>query len=743
MSIKKNDRSLEEAQQIFQAGLKLLQQGKSEEADVILLKAHQLNPNNIDVLNLLGIRFYQKQEYKTALHFLNCANTLSPASVLTLSNLGLVHNALLQFQDSLDCCEQAIKKNPSIPEAHNNRGNALKGLGRHEEALNAYKEAVRLRPNYAEALSNQGITLLEKNMPEEAIHLLNLSLEANPNLASSFNSLGNAFTLLENSKEAFLSFERALEIDPNYFDACINFGNSLKKFKQYKGAIKCYQHALKMNHQHAKIFYLLSEIYYEMGNYVLAKSYITKSISLDASDIEAIYSSIITQIPKLYKNQMEEVESRKLFSRQIESVEQNTPVEINPTKASRAITRHPFYLAYQDKNNEPLISRFGLLCTKQAQSIQDTLNTKTPEHYHSRKIKIGIISHYFCNHPVWHAITKGWVTQLNSNIFDVQLYNTNGNEDAETKLAKLTASDYINCGASITNAAQIIAKQGLDILLYPEVGMDATTKALACLRLAPIQIASWGHPETTGLTTIDFFLSADLFEPDEADLFYKEKLKKLPNLGSYFKNPDTQPYPPKLSELGIDCDSPILLCPGSPSKYTPKYDQVLTAIAKELGKCQFIFFDFDENLTVILKERIRLAFTEAQLDANEFIRFVPFLEKEQFFGLMNQAHLYLDTIGFSGFNTAMQAISCNLPIITIEGKFMRSRFASAILSLLGLNQFVCKSEKEYIDKAIELIKNKNLHKSYRSQIASLKGILFEDLQPIRSLESFLIERTSG
>jgi hypothetical protein len=43
---------------------------------------------------------------------------------------------------------------------------------------------------------------------------------------------------------------------------------------------------------------------------------------------------------------------------------------------------------------------------------------------------------------------------------------------------------------------------------------------------------------------------------------------------------------------------------------------------------------------------------------------------------MKQARLYLDTIGFSGFNTAMLAVECGLPVVTREGRFMRGRLAS-------------------------------------------------------------------
>ena len=641
----------EQAQHIFQNGLALLQQGNPEAADALFIEAHQLNSNNVDVLNLLGIRSYQKKDYQNAVAFLNQANLLYPNSAQTLSNLGLTHTALLEFREALHFFDLAIESNSNIPEVHNNRGNALKGLGRNAEATEAYANALALRPNYAEALSNQGVIFLEDGNPDKAIPLFEQALQINPNLAVALNSLGNALSQLGRDEESFTCFERALQINESYLDACLNFGNALKKAKKYEAAIHCFQHALKINPENATTFYSMGEVYYDAGDSALAKMNYTKSLDLNANNLEAQYALAIAQIPKVCKSQEEMSESRISFSKSLEILEISPILENNPALASTLIARHPFYLAYQDENNESLLSRHGQICTRQAQIIQNQLNKNKQIAKENGKIRVGIVSNYFYNHPVWHAITKGWVMHLNPALFEIHIFNTNGGEDTETELAKLNATTYLNCGNRVQQAAQSIADRDLDVLLYPEIGMDTTTKALACLRLAPIQVVSWGHPETSGLPTIDYYLSGQFLEPEGAKLNYCEELVELPNLGTYFLHQEIQATNLDLESLELDPNSPILICAGSPTKYTPVHDQVFVEIAKRLGDCQFIFFMFDENLTPTLKERIEQAFSKSQLNPNQFIRYAPFLKKEAFFGLMQKADLYLDTIGFSGFMT--------------------------------------------------------------------------------------------
>ena len=729
-----------EARLLFQNSFALLQQGEIEKADMLLTKAHKTDPSNVDVLNLLGIRSYQKQSFKDALELLHEANLLAPHSAQTLGNIGLVYIALESYSEALHFFDLSIAADGSIPETHNNRGNAFKGLLKNPEALASYEKAISLRPNYAEALNNQGVIYLEVGQLPEAVSLFERAIYINSHFAIAYNNLGNALTQLKNYELAFQCFERATQLNPQYLDAYINFGNSLKKCKLYSGAIKCYQHTLSIDPHNAIVFNLLGEIHHEMGDADLAKTYYAKSLELNPNNLEVQLALAVAQIPKVYKNQLETLGSREALIKQIEFLQIKQQHVYESKVEERVLYRHPFYLAYQDTNNEPILSQFGAISVQLAQCIQKKITPPSQSPRSHSKIRLGIASNYFSNHPVWHAITKGWVNHLNPDLFKIFLFNTNGTEDDETIAAKLN-TEYFNCNGSVLKTAQLIRNQDIDVLLYPEIGMDTVSRALACMRLAPLQIAAWGHPDTTGLPTIDCYLSAELFENSTSDLFYSEELIKLPNLGTYVEFEPGQNSDVNFVAPGINPNLPILICAGSPSKYAPEYDHVLTDIAKRLGACQFIFFDFEENLTSILKERLRMVFSNSNLEMTQFVHFVPFLKKEEFHDLMQKAHLYLDTIGFSGFNTAMQALLCDLPIITIEGEFMRGKLASGILHRIGLSDLVCHSTSEYIDQVVELIQNQHKRNDYRNQISKNLHVVFNDLEPIRALETLLIDRT--
>ena len=108
---------------------------------------------------------------------------------------------------------------------------------------------------------------------------------------------------------------------------------------------------------------------------------------------------------------------------------------------------------------------------------------------------------------------------------------------------------------------------------------------------------------------------------------------------------------------------------------------------------------------------------------------------------MKQVDVFLDTIGFSGFNTAMQAIECGLPIVTLDGRYMRGRLGSGILKRMGLTELVAQSEQEYIDLAVKLARDAGYRRHIRDRIAAGRHALFDDPAPIRGLEDFLVKVT--
>ena len=84
---------------------------------------------------------------------------------------------------------------------------------------------------------------------------------------------------------------------------------------------------------------------------------------------------------------------------------------------------------------------------------------------------------------------------------------------------------------------------------------------------------------------------------------------------------------------------------------------------------------------------------------------------------MSQADVFLDTMGFSGFNTALQAIESGLPVAAWEGRFLRGRLASGILRRMGMDELVADGDAAFVDIAVRLAQDAAWWGSVRERMA--------------------------
>jgi predicted O-linked N-acetylglucosamine transferase (SPINDLY family) len=107
---------------------------------------------------------------------------------------------------------------------------------------------------------------------------------------------------------------------------------------------------------------------------------------------------------------------------------------------------------------------------------------------------------------------------------------------------------------------------------------------------------------------------------------------------------------------------------------------------------------------------------------------------------MREATLFLDSVGFSGFNTAMQAIECGLPIVALEGDSLRGRFASGLLRQVGLEESIATDAASYAALAEGLVRDPARRLAIASHLRKHGQRLFGTREPVDALAAFLESR---
>jgi protein O-GlcNAc transferase len=412
--------------------------------------------------------------------------------------------------------------------------------------------------------------------------------------------------------------------------------------------------------------------------------------------------------------------------------------EVSDNLAEAVGSNLPFYLPYQGRNDRELQALFGaLVCGIMSERYGAAPIPGAPDV--DEKVRVGIVSGFFREHTVWKLMLRGWLHQLDRSRFRLFGYHTGTARDTVTSEAASLCEHFRQGPLSATHWRDTILADRLHVLIYPEIGMDKIAGRLAALRLAPVQCLSWGHPNTTGYPTLDYFLSSDLMEPSDGQEHYSERLVRLPNLSIYYEPIAVPKAPIKRSAFGFRDDAVIYWCGQSLYKYLPQFDRIFPLIAREVGNCQFAFIRYpkSDDVTQIFRRRLGDAFAEHGLKVDDHCVFLPFLKLEGFVAAMGLSDIYLDSIGWSGGNTTLESLLHDLPIVTLPTEFMRGRHSAAILQMMGIDDTIADTPERFVAIAVRLGRDRAWRDVQRRQIAENKHRCYRDRTAIAGLEDFL------
>lgn len=704
---------------------------------------------------------------------------IDPAHSESLLVQGLVAVDTGSAAAALPLLEQAAANSPSDPRFQNALGRALFALGRHGAARSAIQRAMDMDPENAQARLQLALAALAGRRENEAVQWLQEALVLEPKFAEAWFHLANIDVARRNFPAAEEHYRQAVAMRPAYAEAHVNLGSLLKDLGRRDDAAIHLSRALQLRPDLAPASFNLAmlridqnrwdealvllqqtlaadagqvETHYWLGNALMrqgsaaeARASYQAAIALNSNFERARWGLAMAQLPAVPQLADEQADGVKNFQHEIHQLK-NWITARRPATAYLAVgAQQPYYLAYVAGNHREVLADYGALCARLMQGWTGKAGLAPLAKPGGAKCRIGIVSAHICSHSVWHAIVRGWVEHLDPAKFEIHLFHTGEQRDAETQWAATRVKqlhhglgDWGDWGVW----AKAIAGARLDAVIYPEIGMDATSLRLAAMKLARVQLAGWGHPITTGLPTIDAYISAAAFEPEHAQTHYTETLIALPRLGCCYQPFGTRPEAVDLARLGIPPGQKILLCAGMPFKYAPQHDGILLDVARRCAPCKLVFFrTAPALLSDMLEARLRKTFAAAGMDFDDHVRFIPWQSQAAFFGLLDRADVYLDSIGFSGFNTVMQAVERAIPIVAWEGDAMRSRFGSGILQEAGMGEWTARSGESYADKVVQLCADDSLRQQVKKQIIQGRDALYDDRDTVAAFGTGLLRLT--
>ncbi|MCB9602993.1 MAG: tetratricopeptide repeat protein [Sandaracinus sp.] len=595
---------------------------------------------------------------------------------------------------------------------------ALVGLGRTflaagslKHAFGCFQKVVSRSPSHAPAWRWLGLTRHRLGLVESAEEALATSATLAPNDVETQLLLGGVQLAQDRPAEAERAFRRASHMAPRDVRAWHGLGSSLAARGLADDAREAFERGLAL----------------EPGSLTLRWAHLAASplVHASAEDLEA-------------EDARAERASRELAS----FVDDRSRTAL---AGALSAIQDNFRAHYRGKDVTTLQRRHGRMVHRVVGAALPELVTPLPKRPRREgRVRVGFLSSCFRSHTVLELFER-WITELDATDFEVFVYQLGQPVDARTAALARAVEHFHHEPRDLRALGARVREDALDVLVFPEVGMDRRVMSLAATRLAPVQVTTCGHPVTTGLPTLDVFLGGEDVEPPEAEAHYTERLVRLPGLGL---TPRVPAAPAELdpdervrvrASLGLPTEGPLLLCCQSLFKYLPEHDDVLVRIADALPDATAVFLSHPTSeVTGRFRARLDRAFAERGLVAGSHTRILPRLAHADYLALNRASDLFLDSFEFSAGRSGFEAIAMGLVPVTCPGRFARGRYLAAALKGVELPELVAADEDAYVATVVALARDSERRARLSARLRDRAPALFAGQATLEGFRRFLL-----
>lgn len=725
-----------QAQQQLELALSMHRAGKLGLAESHYLRVVKLDPGHDEAWHLLGVVAFQQGQATKAIKHYRKALSLRPRHAQAHNNLALALKSTGDLAGARAAFADALSVRPEYVEAALNLGLLEEARGDAAAAEAAWRQALAWRADDAAVLTCLGNLLRRLDRCDEAVALLSQAHEAAPGPESAGN-LALALIDAGRYREARALAETALAAEPGTALWHEALGTAARLQGDADAAVAALEPAVAMAEAAPGTWLELGLARSASGDSDGARAAFAAAARAPAEWPKAIWLSALT-LDTLNGDDTRIDADLAAFDAGLERVASwlathRTGDADALLEAAASVT--DFHLHYRPRDIRALHFRFGDLVGAAVARAAPELAERPQRRLGGERIRVGVVSAYFVRHTVSRYFNT-LIAGLDPARFEVHCWSTADAEDEVSAQLQSRVTRHERVRGSLAGVGAAIRARDLDVLVFPDVGMDPRQQVFASMRLAPVQIALGGHPVSTGLAGIDAYCSGDALEPVDAQCDYRERLIRLPALGA-------TPLAPRVTPERAWFDAaresrPTLVCAQGLPKLTPAFEQAVCRILRE-ADARLVLFDRGQSLGKRWLSGLAGRTEGMGLDLDRAITVLPPRPYPEFLGALVGADLVLDTPWFSGGGTSLDAIALGAPVLAWNSPHARGRQTAAMLGICGCPELVTSSLDEYVAQAVALLDDRDRRRDLGGRLAAAAPVLFEHGQTISAFERSLVE----
>ena len=517
-------------------------------------------------------------------------------------------------------------------------------------------------------------------------------------------------------------FNRASALAPENVEVRVGVG--LASFRQghVAEALASYEAALGLDPRNAMALQHLCSLAYRLGDGARVRALFDALQAIAPSNGRKIARALM--LPSLLDSNAEIEGVRAQLANDIEDLERVVPRVEDP---AAEVNVTAFYLAYHGRDDRELQERIAALHLRACPALAYVApHCRASAVREPGRIRVGVVSRYLYRHSIGRVV-QGLIAKLDRDRFAVDACSFDAPCDSVADAIERDADAWLILPRALAPARATLAERRYDVLLYPDIGMDPTTYFMSFARLAKVQCTTWGHPVTTGVPNVDYFLSTDYFEPEGAQANYNERLVTLRDVafpGYYYRQ--QVPPPAASAELGFDRGRRVYYCPQALFKFHPDFDAVLAAILRHDAGGEIVI-TYDVELDLYRLPRLQARLRKACDDVFDRIVFLPRADRREVYLQRLQAcEVVLDTMHYCGGNSSLDAISAGALIVTLPSGFNRGRHTYGFFRKMRFIETIAKSPAHYVEIAVRIATDDALRARLKSEQRTCAEALYED-----------------
>ena len=339
------------------------------------------------------------------------------------------------------------------------------------------------------------------------------------------------------------------------------------------------------------------------------------------------------------------------------------------------------------------------------------IDTKFPKRSKPRaKIRVGYVNAHFGAQTETHVTLP--TMHLDRNKFEICLFAVASNPGPINDYARSLADSFTLLPQNYQQQVKVIRAAALDVVIIG-TNVTAVSNAVALIalhRLAPLQLASYCSPVSTGMRHIDGYLTGTLNDCPGLQDHFTEKLhfcEGPPGCLDYAVEAAGSGTRFDRASLRIATDDVVFVNAAACFKILPEMQETWAKILASVPKSRLLLLPFNPNwANAFPVKQFERTLTEAcarhGVSRDRFVLANSLPSRADVKSLERIADVYLDTFPFSGSISVIDPLELGLPPVVQEGTTHRSRMASALLREIDLPELITKDENSYIELAVQL-----------------------------------------